>query len=214
MSTKGYFSNLQNRYSANFIAITSCISLVYAIVYFICYLYNFGRTQFNFTELFFHSVFVSTAILGFIVLFVIFPLSVPFYLLLKNKERCKNWLCIASFILLCIILCIIFGKHTGLADNNGNVLFFCIIYFNLYKILLPIFISIPILCIVDSQKNTLVSNTDFTNNKIYKCCIYFFFYYFWFQYIPFILGLLFYVYADFTTIKLSYLPCLAPHLRI
>ena len=72
MSTKGYFSNLQNRYSANFIAMTSCISLVFAIAYFICYLYSFGRTQFNFTELFFHSVLVSTAILGFIVLFVIY----------------------------------------------------------------------------------------------------------------------------------------------
>ena len=194
MSTKGYLSNLQNRYSANFIAMTSCISLVYAIAYFICYLYSFGRTQFNFTELFFQSVFVSTAILGFIVFFVIFPLSVPFYLLLKNKERCKNWLCIASFILLCIILCIIFGKHTGLADNNGNIVFISADYIHMHKILLPIFFIIPALCMADCQKNVLVSNTNLTNNKIYKYCVYFFFYYFWLQYIPFVLGLLFCVY--------------------
>lgn len=78
MSTKGYFSNLQNRYSANFIAITSCISLVYAIVFHtIDYLprhlkwgYNLYGCDFPFAYWF-----ISTSILGFIVLFVIFPYS-------------------------------------------------------------------------------------------------------------------------------------------
>ena len=200
MSTKGYFSNLQNRYSANFIAMTSCISLVYAIVYFICHLYNFRQSQFDLTEILFYFLLVSTAILGFIVLFVIFPLSILFYLLLKSKEKHKNFLYIASFILLCIILCIILGNHVGLTDNINSIVFISADYIHMYKILLPIFFIIPALCMADCQKNVFVSNTNLTNNKIYKYCVYFFFYYFWLQYIPFVLGLLFCVYIGLSSV--------------
>ena len=198
MSTKGYFSNLQNRYSANFIAMTSCISLVYAIVFHtIDYLPRHLQCGYNIYgwDFPFNYWFISTSIIGFIVLFVIFPLSVPFYLLLKNKEKHKNLIYIISFILLCVILCIIFGNYYELTTDINSVVSIVAIYFHMYKILLPIFFIIPALCMADCQKNILVSNTNLTNNKIYKYCVYFFFYYFWFQYIPFVLGLLVYFYV-------------------
>ena len=87
MSAKGYFSNLQNRHSANFIAMTSCISLVYAIVFHtIDYLPRHLKWGYNLYGWDFPFAYwlISTAILGFIVLFVIFPLSIHFCLLLKS----------------------------------------------------------------------------------------------------------------------------------
>ena len=194
MSTKGYFSNLQNRYSANFIAITSCISLVYAIVIFLFHVSNYNQT-FDLTDFIFNFWFISTAILGYIVLFIIFPLSIPIYFLLKNKIKDKIYICTTFIIMLCITLFVVLAGKYELTHDMFSSLSIVANYFHMYKILLPIFIFIPFLCIADSQKNTLVSNTDFTNNKIYKCCIYFFFYYFWFQYIPFVLGLLVYFYV-------------------
>ena len=196
MSTKGYFGNLQNRYSANFVAMASCISLVYAIVYILCHLYHYRDWGHDIIEIMFYFGFVSTTIIGFTTLFIIFPLCVPFYLFLKNKGKHKNFICIAAFIFLCIILCITFGNYSGLTENINNFVFLCANYFHMYKILLPIFIFIPFICIADSQKNILISNTNITNNKIYKYCIYFFFYYFWLQYFPILLGLLFCVYVD------------------
>ena len=198
MSAKGYFSNLQNRYSANFIAIASCISLVYAIVFHtIDYLprnlkwgYNLYGWDFPFAYWF-----ISTSILGFIVLFLIFPLSITFCLLLKNKNNHRNFLYVTSFILICIFLYFLFGNYYELATDINSVVSIVATYFHMYKILIPIFISIPFLCIADSQNNILISNTNLTNNKIYKCCIYFFFYYFWLQYIPFVLGLLLYFFV-------------------
>ena len=199
MSIKDYFGNLQNRYSANFIAMSSCISFVYAIIFHtIDYLPRHLKCGYNLYgwDFPFAYWFISTSILGFTVLFVIFPLSVPFCFLLKSKDNHRNFLYIVSFTLLCIILYIILGYYYELINDIAYAVSIVAKYFKIYKLLLPIFIFIPILCIVDSQKNILISNTNLTNNKIYKFCIYVFFYYFWLQYLPFILGLLLYFAVD------------------
>ena len=194
MSTKGYFGNLQNRYSANFVAMASCISLVYAIVIFLYHVSSYNQA-FDLTDFLFNFWFISTAILGYIILFIIFPLSIPVYFLLKNKIKDKIYICITFLIMLCITLFVVLAEKYELTHDMFSVLSIVANYFHMYKILLPIFIFIPFICIADSQKNILISNTNITNNKIYKYCIYFFFYYFWFQYIPFVLGLLVYFYV-------------------
>lgn len=193
MSTKGYFSNLQNRYSANFIALISFISLMLSLSCDIAYLgARYIRLGESFTNQSFFSgqYILSTAFLGSVVLFVIFPLSVFFFTLLKTKKKVVSIISAIVLIFLCISFFIIFIKHYDLVNEPNAWINLLAFYFHFYKFFLSIFITIPILCFIDCKKNILVTNYSFVNNELYIVLIYIFFFYFWLQYIPFVLGLL------------------------
>ncbi len=193
MSTKGYFSNLQNRYSANFVALISFLSLMLSLSIDISHsVERYLRLGESFTNPSFFSgqYILSTAFLGCIVLFVIFPLSVLFFLLLKTEKKIHAIIYGMSVFILCISFFIIFIRYFNLINEPNSWINFLFFYFHFYKFLLPIFIAIPVLCFVDSKKNILVSNFDFVNNELYIVLVYIFFFYFWLQYIPFVIGLL------------------------
>ena len=197
MSAKGYFSNLQNRYSANFIALISFLSLMLPlsidISYYVSRYINCGE-DFTNPSFFSGQYILSTALLGSIVLFVIFPLSLLFFILLKTKRKIPTILLGVSFLFLCIVFFIIFINHYDLVNEPNAWINLLVFYFRFHKFLLPIFIAIPILCFIDFKKNILVANYNFVNNELYIVLIYIFYFYCWLQYIPFVLGLLVYFY--------------------
>ena len=202
MSTKGYFSNLQNRYSANFIALISFLSLMLSlsidISHYVSRYINFGENFIN-PSFFSGQYILSTALLGSVVLFVIFPVSFYFFILLKTKRKIPTILSGICLFSLCITFFIIFINHYDLVNEPNAWLNLLAFYFHFYKFLLPIFVTIPIFCIADYKKNILVANYNFVNNELYIVLIYIFFFYFWLQYIPFVLGLLLYFAADLST---------------
>ena len=203
MSSKGYFSNLQNRYSANFIALISFLSLMLSlsidISYYVSRYIHLGE-DFTNPSFFSGQYILSTALLGSIVLFVIFPLSVFFFILLKTNRKITTILSGICTLSLCIVFFIIFINHYDLVNEPNAWINLLAFYFHFYRLFLPIFIAIPILCFIDCKKNILVTNYSFVNNELYIVLIYIFFFYFWLQYIPFVLGLLLYFAADLSTI--------------
>ena len=202
MSIKDYFCNLQNRYSANFVALSSFISLMLSLSIdfgYHCIRYIRLGESFENPSFFSGQYILSTALLGSIVLFVIFPLSVFFFILLKTKNKIPTIISGVCLFSLCVAFFIIFINHYDLLNEPNAWINLLVFYFHFYKFLLPIFITIPILCIIDCKKNILVTNYSVVNNELYIVLIYIFFFYFWLQYIPFILGLLLYFAVDLST---------------
>lgn len=130
------------------------------------------------------------SILGFALLFMIFPLSIPFVYLLKSVSKKNILISFLGLILTFITILFIIGKNYIVLTEFGAVIGLGGIYVHTFQFFLPLFIAIPALCVFDYKKNNLVSNAFLTNNKFYRTFIKYFFYYFWLMYIPFFLGLI------------------------
>ncbi len=193
MSLKNYLKNLPDYWSANFLAFVSLFCVLftlYAVVR-----SNLGVSKFDIFDFLHPTCFVmyyilNFSILGFGLLFMIFPLSIPFVYLLKPGSKKRILISFLGLILTFIAILFIVGYYYIVQTDIGAFVALGGFYSNTFQIFLPLFIAIPIFCIFDYKKNCLIQNTFLTNNKFYRFFVSYFFYYFWLMYIPFMLGLL------------------------
>ncbi|MCM1003007.1 MAG: hypothetical protein NC408_01550 [Candidatus Gastranaerophilales bacterium] len=198
MSLKNYLKNLPDYWSANFLAFVSLFCVLftlYAVVR-----SNIGVSEFDIFDVLHLEFFVmyyilNSSILGFGLLFMIFPLSIPFVFLLKSGSKKSILLSFLGLILTFIAILFIVGECYIAQTFLGAFLILGDTYSHTFQIFLPLFIAIPIFCIIDCKKNCLIPNTFLTNNKFYRFFVNYFFYYFWLMYIPFMLGLIFCLYC-------------------